>query len=187
MIASRARRVVIVIALVSALAIPVRATRCEEAVYQHAVAADHALASEVGVEILKQGGNVVDAAAAVGFALSVLRPASSGIGGGGFMLIWDAKEQRCIVLDYRERAPLRATAEMFVEDAQNSENGEQALPKQSVRTAGRRRSGTRCRIVPRGREVRAASNREGCCARRFDWLVTECRPTRISSRRGSPP
>lgn len=134
MIASRARRVVIVIALVSALAIPVRATRCEEAVYQHgAVAADHALASEVGVEILKQGGNVVDAAAAVGFALSVLRPASSGIGGGGFMLIWDAKEQRCIVLDYRERAPLRATAEMFVEDAQNSENGEQALPKQSVR------------------------------------------------------
>ena len=134
MIASRARRVVIVIALVSALAIPVRATRCEEAVYQHgAVAADHALASEVGVEILKQDGNVVDAAAAVGFALSVLRPASSGIGGGGFMLIWDAKEQRCIVLDYRERAPLRATAEMFVEDAQNSENGEQALPKQSVR------------------------------------------------------
>lgn len=75
----------------------------------------------------------MDAAAAVGFALSVLRPASSGIGGGGFMLIWDAKEQRCIVLDYRERAPLRATAEMFVEDAKKSEDDEQAVPKRSVR------------------------------------------------------
>lgn len=79
-----------------------------------AVAADHPLASEVGVEILQKGGNVVDAAAAVGFALSVLRPASSGIGGGGFMLIWNAKDQRCLVLEYRERAPLKATAEMFV-------------------------------------------------------------------------
>ncbi|TXT27523.1 MAG: gamma-glutamyltranspeptidase [Planctomycetota bacterium] len=108
--------------------------RAEEAVYQHgAVAADHAQASEVGVEILKRGGNVVDAAAAVGFALSVLRPASSGIGGGGFMLIWDAKEQRCIVLDYRERAPLQATAEMFVEDAKKPEDDDKALPKRSVR------------------------------------------------------
>ncbi len=128
MVASRARRVVVVIALVSAMAIPTKAVRSEDDVYQHgAVAADHALASEVGVEILKQGGNVVDAAAAVGFALSVLRPASSGIGGGGFMLIWDAKEQRCIVLDYRERAPLRATAEMFaVGQVEN-------LPHSSVR------------------------------------------------------
>lgn len=134
MVATRARKVVVAIAFVSALAFLVRETRCEDAVYQHgAVAADHALASEVGVETLKQGGNVVDAAAAVGFALSVLRPASSGIGGGGFMLIWNATEQRCIVLDYRERAPLRATAEMFVEDAQKSEDGEQVLPKRSVR------------------------------------------------------
>ena len=138
MIASRARRVVIVIAFVSALAIPVRETRCEEAAYQHgAVAADHALASEVGVEILKQGGNVVDAAAAVGFALSVLRSASSGIGGGGFMLIWDAKEQRCVVLDYRERAPLRATAEMFavgqVSNLPGQEGQVENLPHASVR------------------------------------------------------
>lgn len=133
MVASRARRVVVVIALVCALAIPTKVLRSEDAVYQHgAVAADHALASEVGVEILKQGGNVVDAAAAVGFALSVLRPASSGIGGGGFMLIWDAKEQRCIVLDYRERAPLRATAEMFAEDAGKADD-DKALPARSVR------------------------------------------------------
>ena len=89
--------------------------RAEDVVYQHAaVATDHPLASEAGVEILKKGGNVVDAGAAVGFALSVLRPASSGLGGGGFMVIWNAQEQCCVTLDYRERAPLRATAEMFV-------------------------------------------------------------------------
>ena len=89
--------------------------RSEDAVYQRAaVAADHPLASEAGVEILKKGGNVVDAGAAVGFALSVLRPASSGLGGGGFMVIWNAQEQCCVTLDYRERAPLKATAEMFV-------------------------------------------------------------------------
>ena len=80
-----------------------------------AVAADHPLASEAGVEMLRQGGNVVDAAVAVGFAQSVLRPASSGMGGGGFMVIWDAKNQRSIALDYRERAPLAATRGMYAE------------------------------------------------------------------------
>ncbi len=102
--------------------------------YEHAaVAADHPLASEVGIEILRKGGNVVDAAAAVGFALSVLRPASSGIGGGGFMVIWDAKEQRCVVLDYRERAPLKATAEMFATKATADNDTASSLPKRSVR------------------------------------------------------
>jgi gamma-glutamyltranspeptidase / glutathione hydrolase len=89
--------------------------------WQHAaVAADHPLASEAGIEMLKQGGNVVDAAVAVGFALSVLRPASSGMGGGGFMVIWDAKLQRSIALDYRERAPLTARREIYSEGANDS-------------------------------------------------------------------
>lgn len=82
---------------------------------QAAVAADHPLASEAGVEMLRQGGNVVDAAVAVGFSLSVLRPGSSGMGGGGFMVIWDAKNQRSLALDYRERAPLAATRDMYAE------------------------------------------------------------------------
>lgn len=87
--------------------------------YAHAVvAADHEEASRVGVEILKQGGNVVDAAVATGFALSVVRPASSGIGGGGFMLIWDTEKKRGVALDYRERAPQRASRDMFA-DPQN--------------------------------------------------------------------
>lgn len=108
--------------------------RGEDGVYSRAaVAADHPLASEVGVEVLKKGGNVVDAAAAVGFALSVLRPASSGLGGGGFMLIWDAKRQRCTVLDYRERAPMKAAADMYAKDANKPDDDDKALPKRSVR------------------------------------------------------
>ena len=82
--------------------------------YQHgAVAADHAEASTAGVEILKQGGNVIDAAVATSFALSVVRPASSGLGGGGFLLFWDAEKQAATAFDYRERAPLAATADMY--------------------------------------------------------------------------
>ena len=88
----------------------------DEPVYHHAVvAADHEAASRAGVEILKQGGNVVDAAVATGFALSVVRPASSGIGGGGFMLIWNVEKQQGVALDYRERAPARATRDMYVD------------------------------------------------------------------------
>ncbi len=82
--------------------------------YPHgAVAADHPLASQAGVEILRQGGNVIDAAVATAFALSVLRPESSGMGGGGFLLHWDAEQQTSIAWDYRERAPLAATADMY--------------------------------------------------------------------------
>lgn len=86
------------------------------ALWQHAaVATDHPLASQAGVEILQNGGNAVDAAVAVGFALSVLRPASSGLGGGGFMVIWDTSKQRSVALDYRERAPLAAHRDMYLQ------------------------------------------------------------------------
>ena len=77
------------------------------------VAADHPLASEAGRQMLLEGGNVVDAAVATSLALSVVRPGSSGIGGGGFLMYWNATEQTCHVYDYRESAPARATAAMY--------------------------------------------------------------------------
>lgn len=71
-------------------------------------------AAEVGAEILRKGGNAIDAAAAVQFALNVLEPQSSGIGGGGFMMIHLAKHKTTFVIDCRESAPAAATPDMFV-------------------------------------------------------------------------
>jgi len=83
------------------------------------VAADHPAASAAGARILKRGGNVVDAAVATSFALSVTRPASCGIGGGGFMVIWRATDQTAVALDYRERAPARCTPELYQSSIQS--------------------------------------------------------------------
>ena len=73
---------------------------------QHAmVVTVHHLATDAGVEILKQGGNAVDAAVAVEFALAVVHPVAGNIGGGGFMLIHE-RSGKNIFIDYREKAPL---------------------------------------------------------------------------------
>ncbi|HEV2340764.1 MAG TPA: gamma-glutamyltransferase [Candidatus Acidoferrales bacterium] len=77
------------------------------------VVCDEPLASEAGVEILKKGGNAVDAAAAVAFALAVVEPEAGNIGGGGFMLVRMA-DGRSKFVDYREEAPKRATRNMYV-------------------------------------------------------------------------
>jgi gamma-glutamyltranspeptidase/glutathione hydrolase len=73
-------------------------------------------ASEAGVEMLRRGGNAVDAAVAAAFAVSVLRPQSTGIGGGGFFLLYLAKSKKTLAIDFRERAPVRATHDMFLRD-----------------------------------------------------------------------
>jgi gamma-glutamyltranspeptidase/glutathione hydrolase len=72
--------------------------------------------SDVGVRILKQGGNAVDAAVATAFALAVTWPAAGNIGGGGFMVIHPGGKGQPVVIDYREMAPLAATRTMFKKD-----------------------------------------------------------------------
>lgn len=79
------------------------------------VASEHELASQVGLDILKRGGNAIDAAVAVGFALAVVLPHAGNIGGGGFMLIHDARSGKDIALDFRELAPARAHRDMFLD------------------------------------------------------------------------
>ena len=78
------------------------------------VASQHELASAIGVSIMKRGGNAVDAAIAVGLALAVVYPEAGNIGGGGFMLIRDAKGE-FHAIDYREMAPKAAFRDMFVD------------------------------------------------------------------------
>ncbi|MDO5718969.1 MAG: gamma-glutamyltransferase, partial [Tissierellia bacterium] len=77
------------------------------------VAAAKPEASEVGVEIMKAGGNAIDAAVATAFALGVVEPNASGIGGGGFMMIRFAETGEVVFLDFREKAPLAATEDMY--------------------------------------------------------------------------
>src|SRR5476651_757926 len=78
------------------------------------VVAQESRAARIGIEILDQGGNAVDAAVAVGFALAVTYPRAGNIGGGGFMVIHLAKDNRDVAIDYRETAPAAATATMFL-------------------------------------------------------------------------
>jgi gamma-glutamyltranspeptidase / glutathione hydrolase len=79
------------------------------------VVTDEALGSQAGVTILKQGGNAVDAAVAVAFALAVVEPAAGNIGGGGFMLVRLA-DGKTNFFDYREVAPANATRDMYIQN-----------------------------------------------------------------------
>lgn len=78
------------------------------------VAAAHPLAAEVGAKVLEAGGNAVDAAVATQFTLNVVEPTSSGIGGGGFMGIYLAAEDRLFFIDSREKAPAASTPTQFL-------------------------------------------------------------------------
>jgi gamma-glutamyltranspeptidase/glutathione hydrolase len=78
-----------------------------------AVATAHPLATEAAARVLAEGGDAADAAVAAAFMLSVVENQASGIGGGGFALVWDARARKAHVLDFREVAPAAATADMY--------------------------------------------------------------------------
>jgi gamma-glutamyltranspeptidase/glutathione hydrolase len=85
------------------------------------VASQEALATRIGVEVLQGGGNAVDAAVAVGFALAVTLPRAGNLGGGGFMLIHLAAAKQTVAIDYRETAPAAAMRDMFLDAAGNAD------------------------------------------------------------------
>src|SRR5690349_21021732 len=78
----------------------------------------HHLAADAGVEVLREGGNAVDAAVATGFALAVVHPVAGNLGGGGFLLL-RTHEGKSTFIDFREKAPLAATETMY-QDAQGN-------------------------------------------------------------------
>src|SRR6202041_262074 len=99
------------------------------------VATDEQIASQAGVEIMKRGGNAIDAAVAVAFALAVVEPAAGNIGGGGFMLVRLA-DGRNSFLDYREVAPGRATRNMYIGVDGKLDNDASTVGPRSVAVPG---------------------------------------------------
>ncbi len=83
----------------------------------------HHLATEVGSKILLEGGNAFDAAISVAFALAVVNPSAGNIGGGGFALLYDANKKTIESIDYRERAPIKAKENMFLDENGNVVKG----------------------------------------------------------------
>ncbi len=83
------------------------------------VVSQREIASRVGADILSKGGNAVDAAVATSFALAVVLPRAGNLGGGGFMLIHLEQEGKTVAIDYRERAPLSASRDMFLDSNGN--------------------------------------------------------------------
>src|SRR6202040_2533950 len=87
----------------------------------HAVAAEHGMvvaqekiAAQIGADVLRRGGNAVDAAVATGFAMAVTYPRAGNIGGGGFMIIHSAERHEDVAIDYRETAPAAMTRDIFL-------------------------------------------------------------------------
>lgn len=106
-------------------------------VAQHGMtASEHHLASEVGLNILQQGGNAVDAAVAMGFALAVVLPNAGNLGGGGFMLLHDSSTQTNHALDFRETAPAAAHRDLYLDAAGNVIDGDSIYSHRAIGVPG---------------------------------------------------
>ena len=103
---------------------------------QGMVAGPEKLAAEVGLEILQRGGNAVDAAVATGFALAVTYPRAGNLGGGGFMLIHLAEENKQTLIDYRETAPAAASRDMFLKESGEIDRMREYFSHQSAGVPG---------------------------------------------------
>jgi gamma-glutamyltranspeptidase / glutathione hydrolase len=97
---------------------------------KHMVVAAHPLAAEAGLAILRKGGSAVDAGIAIQMVLNLVEPQSSGIGGGGYVLYWDAGANKLVSIDGRETAPSAATPELFLDDQGNP------LPPEAAMASG---------------------------------------------------
>ena len=100
------------------------------------VVTQESVATNVGVEILRQGGNAVDAAVAIGFTLAVTLPRAGNLGGGGFMMVHLARTGKTIAIDYRETAPLLATRDMYLDEEGNAGSGRSRFTHLSVGVPG---------------------------------------------------
>lgn len=97
------------------------------------VVTSNAMATQAALDILKQGGNAIDAAVTAGFVLAVVQPRSGNIGGGGFMLVNLAKNNQVLAIDYRETAPKQAHKDMFLD---TDKNVDKQLSRYSHQAAG---------------------------------------------------
>jgi len=86
------------------------------------VVTSHFLATQAALEVLKKGGNAIDAAVTAAFSLAVIQPRSGNIAGGGFMLISSEQNDEVVAIDYREKAPSKATADMFLDEEGNADS-----------------------------------------------------------------
>ena len=93
------------------------ASRSEGIAENGMAATSHPLATQTAIQVLKDGGNAIDAAVAVAFALAVVNPSAGNLGGGGFMLIHLAETNETLTIDYRERAPIKSFEKMFLNDS----------------------------------------------------------------------
>src|SRR6201984_655497 len=120
------RNLLISFVVMLALSCAVAAAPMGPVAAQHAmVASVHELASRAGIEMMKAGGNAVDAAVATGFALAVVHPQSGNLGGGGFLLLRESNGDVHFV-DFREKAPAAATENMYLDTQGN------VIPNSSV-------------------------------------------------------
>ena len=134
---------IVVFLLVSSVALANEKAIIDPSARFHTVVSDRGMvvsqemiASQVGADILAAGGNAVDAAVATGFALAVTLPRAGNLGGGGFMLVHLAEENKTIAIDYREMAPGSASKDMFLDAEGDVDNSKARFSIQSSGVPG---------------------------------------------------